>query len=719
MSLRFRLPLAFVALAALPLAVLGWYAYDQGRDSLVQRSEHEQESTAALKQGAVEDWLADAVDRLEVVASGSQIKFAFDSAPQGTGLEALAELDALLSGSRSLFLSAVLIRGTDGRVTTATDEVLVDTFRTRESHFVEGLTGPSIQGVYYSMRNQGPALTIGVPIKSNEGAVVGVLAADLDLDHLSLTLSRAGTMRPTAETYLVDRHGFVVTTRRLASAEPLTSVVSTEAVNECLGSRTSFTGTYADYRGVPVIGHATWVPTLRVCLVSEVDRAITLATTSQLRNGVFVAVLGTITLSLLLGIVFSRTITSPLARLRESAAGLSRGDDNVRLATSSTDELGQLALEFNRMANAVAEREDALESVNRDLLTTESTLRALNQNAELLSRPGGASIHFPVILERIRSQLGLENAWIYCPNPGDQEQLFTASGREMDIEIARDLDRLATADEKHTAVDDLGMAVALRGDERVQGSVGISPSAPTLSDPEKLDLLVAAANQISTALVRDRLAEERERELVVYTRQVMKAQEDERRRLARELHDETTQELTDLVRRIETLDTGLNSESVAQATESARGIVHGIRRMAQDLRPSALDDFGLRLAIEDVVDRMAQGNVLFEHTGPVRRLAGDVELALFRITQEALNNAAKHASGANVTVNLVFAERTVTIEVTDAGPGFDVAHGRQSNVADGHLGLAGMYERAELIGARFSVRSEPGEGTTIRIEADI
>jgi signal transduction histidine kinase len=199
-------------------------------------------------------------------------------------------------------------------------------------------------------------------------------------------------------------------------------------------------------------------------------------------------------------------------------------------------------------------------------------------------------------------------------------------------------------------------------------------------------------------------------------RRVVEAQELERARLARELHDETGQALASILLGLRSLEQSLDSESALARVAAVRELVvstlHDVRRLAVELRPSALDDFGLAAAIERLVETYGDGaaaTVDLEIQLGEGRLPGAVETTMYRIVQEALTNVTKHADATRISVLLTRTERAVVLVVEDNGKGFE------SRAATDGLGLTGMRERVALVGGR--VRLETGSaGTTIAVE---
>ncbi|MCL6432164.1 MAG: HAMP domain-containing protein [Anaerolineae bacterium] len=205
-----------------------------------------------------------------------------------------------------------------------------------------------------------------------------------------------------------------------------------------------------------------------------------------------------------------------------------------------------------------------------------------------------------------------------------------------------------------------------------------------------------------------------------YVAAMTRGQEEERKRLARELHDDTVQSLIVLGQQVDRIHrAGLRDPEachgqLALVRQGIRNLVHGIRRMIGDLRPSYLDDLGLVPALEALVQAGSstyQGELAT--SGEQRRLPPDVELAIFRIVQEALRNVEQHARARHVSVRLIFEEQGVRVSVEDDGVGFSVPPSPDDLAHKGNFGLLGMRERAMLSGGWLALASMPGKGTKV------
>ena len=223
---------------------------------------------------------------------------------------------------------------------------------------------------------------------------------------------------------------------------------------------------------------------------------------------------------------------------------------------------------------------------------------------------------------------------------------------------------------------------------------------------EQFAARAAVAVDLSLRVARDSL------------RRVVAGQELERRRLARELHDETGQALTSILLGLKAVEDAHSEEQLRAAGEELRELIvatlQDVRRLAVQLRPTALDDFGLVAAVERLARTISDATgiaVDVESRLGAERLAEEVETTLYRIVQEALTNVVKHAQARNVTVLLVRRDGSMAAVIEDDGRGFD-----PGALGDDGLGFLGMRERVALLDGRLTIESSPGAGTTLVAE---
>ena len=279
----------------------------------------------------------------------------------------------------------------------------------------------------------------------------------------------------------------------------------------------------------------------------------------------------------------------------------------------------------------------------------------------------------------------------------------------------------------------VGMAaVPLLSHDRVVGVLAAYNHRPNSFDPDSVATLMALASQAAVAIQNAQLFAELEAQreaLRQISLRLVNAQEEERRRISRELHDELGQALTalkinlDVARRALPDDVPSKlSHSIDEATSLAVQTLETARSLSLELRPSVLDDLGLISALRWEMDRYEQRTgqkISFEADLAGSLLRPELEITLYRIITEALTNVARHANANHIRVHLQVDKRQVFAEVEDDGVGFDVADLFSSSAERQSLGLVSMHERAELLGGRLEVISQPGNGTTVRVQCPL
>jgi PAS domain S-box-containing protein len=279
------------------------------------------------------------------------------------------------------------------------------------------------------------------------------------------------------------------------------------------------------------------------------------------------------------------------------------------------------------------------------------------------------------------------------------------------------------------ALPPAGLCLPLRVRDRLIGVLEAYGSEP-LAERANVEVLTSFASQVGSALENARLYKElaeREHRLRDLVGQVLAAQEEERRRVAYEVHDGLAQtaaaahQLLQAFARRYSPDSDKARENLDRALELVQQTVGDARQVIADLRPTALDDFGLATAVRQQVQRLGGGGrrIGYEETLGDERLPSAVETALYRVAQESLTNVQKHALAARVQVTLQRLDGSVRLRVRDWGPGF---HPDEVATGDGpgeRVGLSSMRERIALIGGSFEIHSKPGDGTEVVAEVPL
>jgi len=477
---------------------------------------------------------------------------------------------------------------------------------------------------------------------------------------------------------------------------------------------------------------------------------------------------------------FSRVATYPLSELTQRVRRLGQGHLDERIDLPAGDEVGDLAAAFNQMAADLQRGIGQLQRRNRELA-------ALNAVAAAMSNPDQVDRILHTALYQVLDALELPAGWVFLVDADNAETRLAAH-----VGLLADglLDRLATSFpacecgqvlRSHRSVivtphhgcaiwgapDSDGRpfcchgSVPLVAGGKVLGVLSVAATAPECFSPENFRLLEAVGRQMGVALENARLWAElqaKERMRAELLARAIQAQEEERLRIARELHDETGQAVNALAFGLRAAEAALSADPdqartiIARLRGAASDTVRELQGIIYALRPSLLDDLGLVPALRWWAESRLEAEgvqVTWDVSGEERRLPLPVETALFRIGQEAINNAARYAEASQVRLELQFDVDRVTLEVADDGRGFDrnetlswaghrgenddarsrspgrpldsasMLHERASEANGRGLGLLGMQERAELLGGRVWIESQPGQGTRVRVEIPV
>ena len=373
-----------------------------------------------------------------------------------------------------------------------------------------------------------------------------------------------------------------------------------------------------------------------------------------------------------------------------------------------------------------------LEELNRPLTVQESLDAALSLVADVLR------LHQGWILLREVGRGGAEGGWnvsaaigfpdwaltglhrpeypiqtCLCLKPVDQSALVRSMG---DLPCVRLSEEVGRPSGRH-------VTIPLGADGRVQGIMVLLVNNNRFFAPADVEMLTAMGEQIGLAIDRARAYDEiraKEEARGRLVQQLITAQEDERRRIARELHDETGQALTALVVNLDFLvrhpfDEETQRKRLVDVRNMAEDTLAEVRRVIHEMRPTVLDDLGLEAAVKWLMKRYEATGLAIsvDMRGLSRRLPGHVEITVFRLVQEACTNTVKHARATALQVKVIRHESRITVEVADDGQGIDPARlGRGAG-----MGLAGLKERVALAGGTLEIASEPGSGT--RLFADL
>ncbi|RMF02752.1 MAG: HAMP domain-containing protein [Chloroflexi bacterium] len=442
-------------------------------------------------------------------------------------------------------------------------------------------------------------------------------------------------------------------------------------------------------------------------------------------------------------------ITRPVLALVDVTKSVAQGDLSRQAPHWADDEIGLLSDSFNAMTKDLAATQAKNQAFNAELIRRNRELAALNIVAQTVSQRQDLHEMLESALRCVLDLMHMQAGWIvlFAANNG-KYQLACSIGLPQAIAM-QEADRgflscqcSRVVDEKSTLlISSLQescpiyqlklpnqqtvtghVAVPLISKSQVLGTLNITCTPDNTSIEEDMQLLEAIGQQLGVAVENARLwreVREKEKARGQLLEKIITAQEEERKRIARELHDGTSQALTSFKVGLKVLERLESPEEIRQHLAGMQDIVaetlDTVHDLALELRPSVLDDLGLVAALHRYVAEYQRRFNLRVDCRAVgfegRRLPATVETALYRIVQESLTNVARHSGAKYASVTLERTDQYVRAIVEDNGDGFDASQAR----AERKLGLYGMEERAVLIGGNLRIESVKGEGTTILV----
>ena len=459
------------------------------------------------------------------------------------------------------------------------------------------------------------------------------------------------------------------------------------------------------------------------------------------------------------GLLLTVAVTRPVKALVEFSGSVAQGDLTARAPRFTDDEIGLLAGSFNAMVDELSQALEHAETSNSQLLQRHRELAATAAVAQAVS---SRRLDLPGTLEQALSVAldvtGMEVGWIMLLSEDGQRS--SVGGY---LGLPRDIIRKESAfrfplcecaeaiDSRRPVVLPLAYdgcpvrsvklgdgnspvchaTVPLLTRSRVLGVMNILSDDPARFDASELTLLGAIGRQLGVAIENARLLDElKQRDALRghLLRAVISAEEETRRRIARELHDEIGQSMASMVLGLKAAGAALSidpprSEEILDGLRaSVSGTVKELHNIVYDLRPTLLDDLGLIPALRWYAESRLEANGIecaLHVEGEPKRLPSEVETALFRIAQEAITNVIRHSGAEMVWLRLSFGEEQAAVEVRDNGHGFEPTDVWGAQAEGRQFGLLGIHERTSLLGGTFEVHSALGEGAVLCVHVPL
>ena len=618
---------------------------------------------------------------------------------------------------------------------------------------------PAVSSLVYAPLTTTPVVEAMAPVQDSDDRYIGALSVAIDINSSSI----AGFIKPiilgnTGYVEIVDRNG-VVLARTEPGRRPAAFEMSDHpgkfaqlmaegkaAVRTC--HRCHETENQIERRrdvlAFAPLSFAPWGVAVRQ---SEEEA---FAITEQLKKRLFLFG-GIIVISLFLIVwTFMQGVVRPIKQLTSAAARVANGDFKAVVPIKRRDEIGQLSSAFAIMTRELDRTQHELLSRNRELLALNSVASTVSQSLDLEE----------ILTKAIQKVLEVTNSksgWAFLNDVRKKELKLVSYTGSSNLfhclqsaspaancachQVVQDGNALFVNDVSQCPLlgEDVSrregiscfVSVPLKSKDKVLGVICVSRPLEEYYTERDLELMHSIGQHVGLAVENSILYQETRRKEELRGQllsTIIDAQEEERKRISRELHDGCAQTLTGLIMSIESAENMIVSQAspVAQKLVSTRliatHVLEDMRKLMRGLRSTDLEELGLVTAIhsnaqtnldaEDIhLDFDAQG---FNHALPP-----PIETALFRIVQEAVHNIIKHSHAQNVIIRMNMADSKIVATISDDGRGFDTsaffAPGRRSQ----SLGLIGMHERANLLGGALNITSTMGQGTLIAVEIPI
>jgi signal transduction histidine kinase len=464
---------------------------------------------------------------------------------------------------------------------------------------------------------------------------------------------------------------------------------------------------------------------------------------STLTNQAIIVIGITLLVAISLAFAFSQILEQPFNQLLSGIQRMKNGDLSARVDVWANDEIGHVQDAFNEMTATLAETQTRYISQYQELA-------AVNELSEALTLGKGVDSIVEVSLKRVISVMKADIGSIHLrdkesdtlrlnayhgfispallqalSNAGNENPLLCClleSGHAVAIEdIRTGAERLGDmaqllSNEGYTS----WACVPLKMESEVIGVLHLGMVQKRQFSTHDLALLEIIGNVVGSSLSNAQLLKDlrrKEWELRRALHRSVDLQEEERKRLARELHDEIGQALTSILIRLKTLQEQKDSEVMVVWIEDLRELtsqtIEELRRISMDLRPAALDNLGIVPALRWYMKQSSElTGVMIQFNGPEKsyRFPSEIELILYRVAQEGITNAIRHGKAEKIQVTLERDPGAIRLSVVDNGMGFN------SDSREQGLGLIGIRERVELMDGKFQITTSPGEGTRLWIE---
>lgn len=355
-SLRTKLIVYFLISSLIPLALIGYMAYDNGRRALEEETINQLTTTRTLKEGEINTWISERGKNLLILSKDYDTKKYFTIlAAHEKGDPVYVEAHRVLLNHFSTlvntepdFREIYVLEAEKGEVIASTSKKNEGTDESNATYFIEGRKETYIEEVQLSLELGRPVITIATPIIDDKGELAGVIVGRISLDAMDGIMEERSGLDKTGETYLINKFNRYASDLRLVAGMPLKKEIHTVGIDDCLLKK-SGVGLYENYNGVPVIGSYKWMEETQLCILAEITQTEAFESILRFRNIVVTMIIVIALFLIIFAIFLSRSLIEPINQLVKGTERIGKGDLQYKINIKSKDEVGRLAESFNNM----------------------------------------------------------------------------------------------------------------------------------------------------------------------------------------------------------------------------------------------------------------------------------------------------------------------------------------------------------------------------------
>lgn len=690
LTIREKLVIFYITLGFIAVSMLGVYSFKSAREAILNRSFEQLTSVREVKKARLQHFFHDRIKETELLASTPEL---FNYTDLDSTIINTSQLDSfLLKGNYISSIHIVqpnkkLIHSKKIKQISSENILLTETEKDTLFAIAKQITNNNKTELFdYKKIYSEYSIFIASPIISNikKSSILIICISPQAINEIMLEKNAFGGLGESGESYLVGKDLRMRSSSRFKDQSLLQTHVKTEAVHESFNHNTG-TKIIKDYRGIDVLSSYSTINlySLEWAIMAEIDFKEVMIPVFAIRNDI-VLMSGFIILMLsVFAFIISLRITNPLIKLRTVANEIAKGNYGKTIEIESKDEVGELTESFNHMSVQIMEQTKILREREKRLhhfyqattdgiiLHNRGTILLINQAITNLTQFKSEELVGMFI-----------QTCVIIPNPDILKQHPQKHSFETDC-IRKD--------------GSLFPVEIIENPIEYEGNVVGAMVIRDISDRRNSEL---------------KLQEERNKRVTSF----IDGQEDERKRLSRELHDGIGQSLIGIKMRLEMLklhDTEKNTEILETIKSFVNQTIQDVRRVSNNLMPSVLRDIGLKLAIQKLCDETEKNTGITIHydAETVTKIPDDrVKSYIYRITQEAIHNAVKHSKATEMSIMLIQEPSKVRLIIEDNGIGFDEASLQQRG-----NGLYSMQERVSILKGQITITSAPGKGVYIDI----